>query len=41
MILHLDYYLHVRSQAKDSRKTMVEQSEFNEELSEQEHRLPL
>jgi hypothetical protein len=30
----------VRSQAKDSRKAMVEQSEFNEELSEQEDRLP-
>jgi hypothetical protein len=31
----------VRSQAKDSRKAMVEQSEFDEELSEQEGRLPL
>jgi hypothetical protein len=30
-----------QSQAKDSRKAMVEQSEFNEELSEQEDRLPL
>jgi hypothetical protein len=31
----------VRSQAKDSRKAMVEQSEFDEELSEQEDRLLL
>jgi hypothetical protein len=31
----------VRSQAKDSRRAMVEQSEFNEELSEQEGRLLL
>jgi hypothetical protein len=31
----------VRSQAKDIRKAMVEQSEFDEELSEQEDRLPL
>jgi hypothetical protein len=31
----------VRSQAKDSRKAKVEQSEFKEELSEQESRLSL
>jgi hypothetical protein len=31
----------VRSQAKDSRKAKVEQGEFDEELSEQEGRLPL
>jgi hypothetical protein len=31
----------VRSQAKDSRKAKVEQSEFDEELSEQEGRLSL
>jgi hypothetical protein len=31
----------VRSQAKDSRRAMVEQSEFDGELSEQESRLPL
>jgi hypothetical protein len=31
----------VRSQAKDSRKAMIEQSEFDEELSEQEGRLLL
>jgi hypothetical protein len=31
----------VRSWAKDSRKAMVEQGKFNEELSEQEDRLPL
>jgi hypothetical protein len=37
-------YMHlssVRSQAKDSRKAKVEQSEFDEELSEQEGRLSL
>jgi hypothetical protein len=31
----------VKSQAKDSRKTIVEQNEFAEELSEQEGRLLL
>jgi hypothetical protein len=31
----------VMSQAIDSRKTMVEQSKFDEELSEREDRLPL
>jgi hypothetical protein len=31
----------VRSQAKDSRKAMVEQNEFDEELSKQEGRLSL
>jgi hypothetical protein len=30
----------IRNQAKDSTKVMVEQSEFDEELSEQEDRLP-
>jgi hypothetical protein len=32
---------YVRSQAKDSRKAMVEQNEFDEELSKQEGRLSL
>jgi hypothetical protein len=35
------FLLFVRSQAKDSRKAKVEQGEFDEELSEQEGRLPL
>jgi hypothetical protein len=34
-------FICVRSQAKDSRRAMVEQSEFDEELSEQEGRLLL
>jgi hypothetical protein len=33
--------IHVRSQAKDSKKAKVEQGEFDEELSEQEGRLAL
>jgi hypothetical protein len=36
-----DFYSHIRSQAKDSRKAKVAQGEFGEELSKWEGRLLL
>jgi hypothetical protein len=35
------FWFPVRSQAKDSKKAKVEQSEFNEELSKCKSKLPL